>query len=184
MLFRSATVVYFAAVKAGTIQALNDFIQRYPTHPKADEARKIMASMEDDAFWETTKAAGTVAAYRRYLLVFPDGTYAVDATDWLALAQTPVVQPAEPPVQPVSISPTFDCSLAKTDAEIAICSSNELAQQDHQMVSAYKVAVSKGWITKAQQREWVLYRDAVCTGPSAQACVYQVTNERIAALGG
>jgi hypothetical protein len=179
------TVVYFAAIKAGTVEALNDFIQRYPTHPKAEEARKIMASMEDDAFWETTKAAGTVAAYRRYLLVFPDGNYAADAADWLALAQPPVVEPAPaPPVQPLTVSPTFDCGLAKTDAEIAICSSNELAQQDHLMVGAYKRAIARGTMTKSQQREWVAYRDAVCTGPSAVQCVYTVTNERIAALGG
>jgi Caspase domain/Lysozyme inhibitor LprI len=179
------TVVYFAAIKAGTVEALNDFIQAYPTHPKAEEARKIMASMEDDAFWEVTKAAGTVAAYRRYLLVFPDGNYAVEATDWLTEAQLPAVEtPPPPPVQTISVSPSFDCSYAKTDAEIAICSSNELAQQDHAMLAAYKRAIAKGVITKSQQREWVEYRDAVCTGSGAQQCVYQVTNERISALGG
>jgi Caspase domain/Lysozyme inhibitor LprI len=177
------TVVYFTAVKAGTVQALADFIQRYPTHPRAEDARRMMASMEDDAFWETTKAAGTVAAYRRYLLVFPDGNYAPEAENWLALAQPPAV-PDPPPVQTVTVKPTFDCGLAKTDAEIAICSSNDLAEQDHRMVALYKTALSNGWTTKSQQHEWVLYRDAVCQGANAQTCVYQVTNERIVALGG
>jgi Caspase domain/Lysozyme inhibitor LprI len=176
------TVEYFAAVKAGTTQALADFIQSHPTHPKAEEARKLMASMEDDAFWEATKAAGTVSAYRRYLLVFPDGTYAADAEDWLTRAQPPVVE--EPKVEPVTVRPTFNCGLARTDAEIAICSSNDLAAQDHRMVGVYRIALSNGWTTKSQQHDWVLYRDAVCTGAGAAECVFQVTNERIVALGG
>lgn len=179
------TVVYFAAIKAGTIEALNDFIQRYPTHPKADEARKIMTSMEDDAYWETTKAAGTVAAYRRYLLVFPDGNYAADAADWLAAAQPPKIDPAPAPqVESATVRPTFDCDLAETVAEVAICSDNELAAQDHRLVDAYKVAQTNGRTTKSQQREWVQYRDSICLGADAVQCVYQVTNERIVALGG
>jgi hypothetical protein len=52
------------------------------------------------------------------------------------------------------------------------------------MVAVYKIAIANGWTTKAQQHEWVLYRDAVCTGDRAVECVFQVTNERIVALGG
>ncbi len=179
------SVVYFDAVKAGTVQALADFISRYPMHERADEARALMASLEDDAFWETTVAANTVAAYRRYILVFPDGTYAADAEQRMAALQ-PVVQDQVVDQRPVQqfVAPTFDCSYAKTDAELAICSSPDLAQQDHQMVAVYKNAVAQGWTTKAQQRDWVAYRDAACVGADAIQCVYRVTSERIIALGG
>ena len=181
------SVVYYAAIKAGTPEALADYIQRFPTHGKVPSAQALMASMEDDAFWQKTRTAGTVAAYRRYLLVFPDGTYAADAADWLALAQPPVMEAAPLPQQlitPTTARPSFDCGFAKTDAELAICASTELAQQDHEMVAVFSQAVAKGWATKTQQREWVAYRDQICVGDGASQCVYQVTNERIIALGG
>ena len=182
------SVAYFAAVKAGTVDALADYIQRFPTHEKVAAAQGLMASMEDDAFWQTTTTAGTVAAYRRYLLVFPDGTYATDAADWLTLAQPPVQDPTPlPPPElttAVIIAPTFDCSYAKTDAELAICASAELAAQDHQMVGVFRQAIANGSTTKAIQREWVAFRDEICSGDGAAQCVYQVTNERIIALGG
>jgi hypothetical protein len=179
------TVAYFMALKIGTTEALADFIQRYPTDPKAEEARKVMASMEDDAFWEDAKGTNTAASYRRYLLVFPNGNHMDEAEKLLTAAQPPVIQPPPPPpVETVRISPTFNCGLAKTDAEIAICSSNELAQQDRQMVALYKRAIAEGRTTKSQQRDFVAYRDAACTGSSAQQCVFQVTNDRMAALGG
>ena len=82
-----ATTAYFSAVKAGTVEALADFIKFYPTHDRANDARALMAAMEDDAFWEKTTAAANVSAYKRYLLVFPDGTYAAEAQKWLAAAQ-------------------------------------------------------------------------------------------------
>ena len=181
------SVVYFAAVKANTVEALADYIQRFPAHEKVPAAQALMAAMEDDAFWEKTTAAGTVAAYRRYLLVFPDGTYASQAQDWLTLAQPPVqeVAPAPPKLlETLALAPTFDCGKAQTDAELAICDSPELAAQDHQMVGVFKRAIANGLTDKAQQRQWVAYRDDVCVGDGAAQCVYQVTNERIIALGG
>ena len=82
-----ATTTYFTAVKAGTVEALAGFIKLYPTHTRAEDARALMAAMEDDAFWEKTQGAATVSAYKRYLLVFPQGTYADEAAKWLAAAR-------------------------------------------------------------------------------------------------
>ena len=82
-----ATTAYFTAVKAGTVEALAQFIKIYPMHERANDARALMASMEDDAFWEKTQSSASVSAYKRYLLVFPQGTYAAEAAKWLAAAQ-------------------------------------------------------------------------------------------------
>ena len=82
-----ATTAYFTAVKAGTSEALADYIKRYPTDDRADDARALMAAIEDDALWEKTTAAASVSAYKRYLLVFPAGTYADEAAKWLAAAK-------------------------------------------------------------------------------------------------
>ena len=182
------SVVYFAAVKSGTAEALAIYIQRFPAHEKVPAAQALMASIEDDAFWGTTMAAGTVAAYRRYLLVFPEGTYAAEAEDWLVSASAPVQEIAPTPTEDLQeiplMAPTFDCSFARTDAELAICNSSELAEQDHRMVGVFRRAIANGSTDKAQQREFVAYRDQICVGAGAAQCVYQVTNERIVALGG
>ena len=82
-----ATTAYFTAVKAGTAEALADYIKLYPTSERANDARALMAAIEDDALWEKTQAAASVSAYKRYLLVFPAGTYADEAEKWLAAAK-------------------------------------------------------------------------------------------------
>ncbi len=82
-----ATTAYFSAVKAGTVEALADFIKRYPGSDRANDARALMAAIEDDALWEKTQSAASVSAYKRYLLVFPAGTYADEAARWLAAAK-------------------------------------------------------------------------------------------------
>ena len=180
------SVVYFAAVKSGTAGALADYIQRFPTHDKVPAAQALMASIEDDALWETTTAAGTVAAYRRYLLVFPEGSYAPQAEDWLVAALAPAAESVATPsylTDTAVAGPTFDCALAATDAERAICTSPALAAQDHLLADAYKRALASGWTTKQEQRDWLTYRDITCVNLMVAECVNIITDSRITLLG-
>lgn len=81
--------------------------------------------------------------------------------------------------------PSFNCALASTAVERAICGSEELAFQDQRLLRAYNAALSKGRVSKTAQREWVFAREAQCSGASdVPTCVHGFTNARISDLGG
>ena len=73
-------------------------MSRYPDHPKADDARKLLLDMADSAFWERTVSTDTEDAYRTYLIVFPTGRFASQAKQKVASYNKPVEVPV--PVTP------------------------------------------------------------------------------------
>lgn len=189
---RDPMVVYLDAVATGEIEPLNEFVSRYPDHPRAKDARKLIALMQDDAFWAQARAEDSVQAYRRYLIVFSDGQYVDEAMARIAALTEaePVIPPvaAPPPVVSPppsnSASPSFDCRRASTAVEHAICSNSDLARQDNDLLSAFQNARSNGWVDVGNQRGWLKQRDAVCTGVAwaVAGCVQTVSGDRINAL--
>lgn len=89
-------VVFLAAVRSGQKEDLEDFVSRYPNHPKADDARKLLLDIADREFWEQTVATDTEQAYRTYLIAFPDGRYVEEAKEKLAAYQQPPVEENPP----------------------------------------------------------------------------------------
>jgi uncharacterized protein YecT (DUF1311 family) len=188
---------FFEAVQSNDPEKLSRFAATYPDHPRASDARSLIASMQEEAMWKQVAADASEAALRRYLLVFPSGLHADEAAGRIAAlhpapvpAPAPVPTPAPTPTptpQPqLSVAPTFDCGLARSDVEIAICSNGDLALQDHAIVAAYKAALARKRVSKSGQKAWVLNRDATCAnmGSAVYQCVYQITAARIAELGG
>ncbi|MGV8953070.1 MAG: caspase family protein [Cypionkella sp.] len=175
-----ASAQFFEAARENDPAKLNAFIASYPDHPRAADARKLVEDIEDDQMWAQVAAEGTEAAGKRYILVFPNGKHTIAAS---LLLDRPAPAPI---VEPTQIGPTFDCGKATTDVELAICSTGSLALQDHTIVGAFKRALAAGWVTKAQQKAWVLSREAFCAGrgDAVADCVYQYTAARIAELGG
>lgn len=179
-----ADAVFFEAASQNDGVKLSDFIARYPDHSRVADARKLVEAIQDDQMWEMVAAEGSAEAMRRYILVFPSGKHLGQATSALeAMQPSPELQPVQPAE---AIGPTFKCSLATTDVELAICDSAELALQDHEIVGAFKRALAAGQVTRATQKEWVLSREALCAGigDAVHDCVYQYTAARIIALGG
>lgn len=202
------TVAFYDAVASGEIGPLNEFINRYPDHPLAEDARKLVHSLQDDRFWQKTVEADTVQAYRRYLIAFRDGQYVDKAKERIAeltkpeepvveappvtqppVTQPPVTQPpvTQPPVTqpPVNtVRPSFDCAKASTNTEHAICGDTGLAQQDVQLARAFARASNNGWVSGAAQRQWINERGAICefTGHRIADCVRQISGDRIEAL--
>ncbi|MDA7428206.1 caspase family protein [Primorskyibacter aestuariivivens] len=202
------TVAFYDAVSSGEIEPLNEFINRYPDHPLAEDARKLVHSLQDDKFWKKTVEADTVQAYRRYLIAFRDGQYVDKAKERIAeltapeepvveappstqppVTQPPVTQPpvTQPPVTqpPVNtVQPSFDCARAATNIEHAICGDQGLAQQDNLLARAYARARDRNIVTAADQRQWIKERGAICefTGHRIAACVRQINGDRINAL--
>lgn len=194
--------LFYEAVRSNDSAKLSEFIAMFPNHPRAEDARKMMESLEDDAMWAQISADGTEAALRRYLLIFPSGLHAAEAARRIeeiraasARPPAPVPTPTPAPVVPAPAvqtpglqarrtQPSFNCNLASTGVELAICGYEELAVQDQYLLRVYKNALASGRTSKTTQRNWVLQREVVCNGPNVVSCVYSVTAQRITELGG
>lgn len=197
--------MFFEAVRSNDSGKLSQFVSMFPNHPRAEDARKMMESLEDDAMWAPIAADGSEAALRRYLLIFPSGLHAADAArrieelrEAAAPKPAPVPVPVPTPTPPVvqqtpsvvtpfqtrRSQPSFNCNLASTGVEFAICGYEELASQDQYLLRVYKNAVAIGRTNKAAQKSWLLQREAICNGPNVVECVYSVTAQRITDLGG
>jgi uncharacterized protein len=177
-------VVYLDAIRSGQAAPLSDCLRRYPNHHKADDARKVLISLEDQTFWHSITAENTIAAYRRYMLAFSDGQFVGEAALRIAsLEPKATPHPVPTPAPVTSVRPSFNCALAGTIVEHAICNSSSLASQDHVLVSAYKNASARNWVTSSQQSQWVALREAICGGDAVPAqCIQSITANRISAL--
>lgn len=85
-------LVFLAALKTGNSASLEDFIGRYPNHPKANDARRILQDYAEDDFWKSTVNEDTIGAYQRYTMAFPKGKYLNNANSSLARLTEPEVK--------------------------------------------------------------------------------------------
>jgi len=92
--------------------------------------------------------------------------------------------------RPSQAGPSYDCRMATTSIERAICGDLTLAEWDLRMGQQYQQALRlrKGPDSQAliaNQRSWIQQRNAVCGGVAGTAvwsCVLDMTKQRIAAL--
>lgn len=103
-------LVFLDAVKSGSKEKLEDFVTRYPDHPKAEDARKLLLDMADTEFWDYTVAQDSEDAYRTYLIAFPDGRYAEEAKARLAAYAKPEPTPAPAPTPSPTPQPVGQCA--------------------------------------------------------------------------
>lgn len=80
---------------------------------------------------------------------------------------------------------SFDCALARTEVEQAICGSHELARLDRHMSDAYAFKLTweedevRRQKIRAEQRAWLRTRDANCRGPAIAACLNVMYQRRL-----
>jgi len=72
----------------------------------------------------------------------------------------------------VQTGPSFDCALALSDAERAICADPRLGTLDRQLADAWRAAAARGTPTE-QQRAWLAERNACGTDPDCLAAAMQ-----------
>ncbi len=83
---------------------------------------------------------------------------------------------------------SFDCIMARSDVERAICSSDELARLDRRLGEAYAYKliwiddVAEQQALRAQQRGWLKMRDASCRGPAIASCLIPIYQRRLKEL--
>lgn len=104
-------------------------------------------------------------------------------------SQQPDERPAMPPAQGMTtpgssatFAPSFDCAKASTGPERLICSNQQLASLDVQLMQVYRramsVAPSKNSL-KAAQVEWIKYQRNAC---STAECMISAYETRIQSL--
>jgi uncharacterized protein len=84
-------------------------------------------------------------------------------------------------------APSFDCRLARTSIERAICGDDELAGWDARMGQAFQQAMRTQRDPRAlqeNQRNWIIQRDRTCgsTPEIPFSCLLEMTKQRAAAL--
>lgn len=85
---------------------------------------------------------------------------------------------------------SFDCALARSEIERAICGSRDLARLDRHLGEAYAAKLTMALDDTARaslrqaQREWLMLRDATCPakGSNLVRCLMPVYERRLAAL--
>jgi hypothetical protein len=72
-------LIYLAAIQSDNNADLEDFLRRWPEHPKAADARKLLTARAETSFWQKTKLENTESAYQTFILAFPNSRYSADA---------------------------------------------------------------------------------------------------------
>jgi uncharacterized caspase-like protein len=91
-------VIYMAAVRSGDPRQLESYLSRFPTHERADEARRILLDYADDDLWASIVERDTPRDYRVYLMAFPTGRHLAEAQARLDALE--VVANPQPPAEP------------------------------------------------------------------------------------
>lgn len=109
-----AQIAFYRALEVNTIEGYETFLNEHPSHERADQVREIIRSMSEEQMWLRIKKQNTIAAYKRYLIAFADGTYASEANQYIrelqrqAKVETPAPPPAVDPPRPPPTS-SGDC---------------------------------------------------------------------------
>ncbi|MGI9464408.1 MAG: SH3 domain-containing protein, partial [Aestuariivirgaceae bacterium] len=127
-----ADIAFFKALELNTLEGYEAFLTKFPSHQRAGQVSKIVKSMSDEQMWLRIKKADTVAAYRRYLIAFPDGTYASEAKAQITRLQRqakvdpnpPLIE--DPPPNPAPPPQSGDCGAPHGNYRVTGVSSNDV----------------------------------------------------------
>jgi uncharacterized protein YraI len=103
-------LIYLDAVQRQDRTALEDFLRRYPDHPRAKDARALVTAMAEKSAWENASTMNSEDGYRTFLAAFPDSPFAAAAKARLAAFTPP--PPPEPEPVPEPPAPQTSSSLS------------------------------------------------------------------------
>ncbi len=90
-----ASRAFLLAVAANSIEAYDAFLQKYPTAKETPQAMQNLTMLSDEKHWRDAVAQNTLGAYKIYLNLNPQGSYAAEAKDKIATLQLKPKKPAE-----------------------------------------------------------------------------------------
>jgi hypothetical protein len=74
-------------LKQGTLAAFNQYLDKYPNGPHADEALALIRDLEEQQDWERARRVDKTFAYREFLRSFPQGQFANQARERIRVLQ-------------------------------------------------------------------------------------------------
>jgi uncharacterized caspase-like protein/uncharacterized protein YraI len=121
-------LIYLDAVQKQDRAALEDFVRRYPEHPRAKDARALITAMAEKSAWDAASASDSEDGYRNFLAAFPDSPHAV-AAQMRLVARVPVPVPVpQPTPQPIPTPPSttgYSCPAANGPVSVVGIASND-----------------------------------------------------------
>ncbi len=107
------SLAYRKAVAAGTMEAYEEFLRKFPGSQHAPQVRKLIAALVDDRAWNRAREKDTIAAYNSYIIAFPEGAYVSQAKRRMARLQEPQDTPGRdetppPPARQFKIYAGYD----------------------------------------------------------------------------
>lgn len=93
---------FLKAVAVNTIEAYDDFINRYPRSNKAKEALRVIEMLTDELNWRDALNSDSIGSYRRYLALHKDGSYVEEARAKIEEKTRAVVKRTDEPLAPQS----------------------------------------------------------------------------------
>jgi hypothetical protein len=155
------------AANNGTIEALKQYMGRFPNGRHLAEAQQRIRATDDKA-WADAFGTGTIVALNKYLGQFPEGTHAVQAQRSIAGLERQVVDQSHS-----SDKTHFDGSWLMTIA----CSDAAGAQgYSIQITSQVKDGIFHGQRGSEGQPNWLMVDGTIQLDGSAELLVQGVTN--------
>ncbi len=120
----SPTALFYEAARTNDRTLLTNFIAQFPNHERAGDARKLLDAIEDDLMWSQVSKEATEVALRRYLLIFPTGLHAAEATEKIAALTAPP-PPVAPPAPTYSAADLGSCPTLGGAGSVSLVASND-----------------------------------------------------------
>ncbi len=108
------SLAYRKAVAAGTMEAYEEFLLKFPGSKHAPQVRKLIAALVDDQAWSRAREKDTIAAYNSYIIAFPEGAYVSRAKRHMARLREQQETPSrdetvvQPPARQFNIYAGYD----------------------------------------------------------------------------
>jgi uncharacterized caspase-like protein len=101
---------YMLAVGTNKIEDYQAFLQKHPTAQEAPKALRNIEMLADEKNWRAAVEQNSLGAYRIYLNLHPQGSYAVDAQNQIASLSAKAIPtpPPPPPIDPMFDAPGYD----------------------------------------------------------------------------
>lgn len=120
--------------------AYQDYLERYPTGPHADEARAELETRREAEDWQRAERLGTPEAWQRYLARWPEGRHAEQARRLLIA----FIPPPRPVTVPAPLPPAAAARPVGSEIQLGAWSDEALARAGFERAIAEHAGLPAG----------------------------------------
>ncbi len=109
---------YILAVGTNRIEDYHAFLKQYPTAHEAPQAMRNIEMLADEKNWRDAARQNTLGAYKIYLNLHPQGSYANEAQNQISGLTVKLLPPAPPPVKRIAVAASAPAVTLETMEEL------------------------------------------------------------------